>query len=133
MTSGGVKNDSVNPSGDTGRGFGNVPFSRDEYAADRIAAYFNIDLRQIRAFALGADVESLLIALALFKVQSFLEVGLRLRTACDLDVAAVRVTRPEAFALPPLDELQAELPALIDAVAQRELFNEPRAATVTFS
>ena len=110
-----------------------MPFSRDEYAADRIAAYFNIDLRQIRAFALGADVESLLIALALFKVQSFLEVGLRLRTACDLDVAAVRVTRPEAFALPPLDELQAELPALIDAVAQRGLFNEPRAATVTFS
>ena len=137
VTSGGVKNDSVKPSGeagrDAGRGFGNVPFSRDEYAADRIAAYFNIDLRQIRAFALGADVESLLIALALFKVQSFLEVGLRLRTACDLDVAAVRVTRPEAFALPPLDELQAELPALIDAVAQRELFNEPRAATVTFS
>ena len=133
VTSGGVKNDAVNPSGDTGRGFGNVPFSRDEYAADRIVAYFNIDLRQIRAFALGDEVESLLIALALFKVQSFLEVGLRLRTACDLDVAAVRVTRPEAFALPPLDELRAELPALIHAVAERGLFNEPRAVTVTFS
>ena len=133
VTSGGVKNDSVNPSGDTGRGFGNVPFSRDEYAADRIVAYFNIDLRQIRAFALGPEVETLLIALALFKVQSFLEVGLRLRTACDLDVEVVRVTRPEAFALPPLDELQAGLPALIDAVAERGLFNDPRSVTVTYS
>ena len=133
VTSGGVKNDAVNPSGDTGRGFGNVPFSRDEYAADRIVAYFNVDLRQIRAFALGDEVERLLIALALFKVQSFLAVGLRLRTACDLDVAAVRVTRPEAFALPPLDELHTELPALITAVAERGMFNEPRAVTVTFS
>ncbi|WIM10528.1 MAG: CRISPR-associated protein Csb1 [Enhydrobacter sp.] len=30
--SGGVKNDAVNPSGDTNKGFGNVPFSRDEYS-----------------------------------------------------------------------------------------------------
>ena len=133
VTSGGVKNDAVNPSGDTGRGFGNVPFSRDEYAADRIVAYFNVDLRQIRAFALGDEVERLLIALALFKVQSFLAVGLRLRTACDLDVAAVRVTRPEAFALPSLDELRTELPELITAVAERGMFNEPPAVTVTFS
>jgi hypothetical protein len=28
--SGGVKNDHVNPSGDTKSGFGNVPFSRDD-------------------------------------------------------------------------------------------------------
>src|SRR5436305_1412826 len=34
--SGGVKNDHVNPSGDTKSGFGNVPFSRDEYIAERI-------------------------------------------------------------------------------------------------
>ncbi len=31
--SGGVKNDSVNPSGDTSKGFGNVPFSRDEFVS----------------------------------------------------------------------------------------------------
>jgi len=133
VTSGGVKNDAVNPSGDTGRGFGNVPFSRDEYAADRIVAYFNLDLRQIRSFALGDEVERLLIALALFKVQSFLAVGLRLRTACDLDVAAVRVTRPAPFAFPTLDALCAEMPELIAAVAARGMFSEPRAVTVTFS
>ena len=133
VTSGGVKNDSVNPSGDTAKGFGNVPFSRDEYAAERIVAYFNLDLRQIRSFALGDEVERLLISVALFKVQSFLEVGLRLRTACDLDMAAVRVTRPAAFTVPTLDALRTELPGLIAAVADRGMFNEPRVVTVTFS
>ena len=133
VTSGGVKNDAVNPSGDTARGFGNVPFSREEYVAESIVAYFNLDLRQIRSFALGDEVERLLIALALFKVQSFLAVGLRLRTACDLDVAAVRVTRPATFALPTLDALCSEMPELIAAVAARRMFNEPRAVTVTFS
>ena len=133
VTSGGVKNDSVDPSGDTAKGFGNVPFSRDEYAADHIVAYFNLDLRQVRSFSLGDDVERMLIALALFKVQSFLKVGLRLRTACDLDVTTVRVTRPATFTLPSLDSLSAELPGLIAAVADRGLFNEPRAVTVTFS
>jgi CRISPR-associated protein Csb1 len=29
--SGRVKNDQVNPSGDTAKGFGNVPFHRDEF------------------------------------------------------------------------------------------------------
>ena len=133
VTSGGVKNDAVNPSGDTAKGFGNVPFSRDEYVAERIVAYFNLDLRQIRAFALGDEVERLLIALALFKVQSFLAVGLRLRTACDLDVVSVRVTRPATFTLPALDDLRTEMPGLIAAVAEREMFHEPRAVTVTFS
>ena len=133
VTSGGVKNDAVNPRGDTAKGFGNVPFSRDEYAADRIVAYFNLDLRQIRSFGLGDEVERLLLALALFKVQSFLDVGLRLRTACDLDVVTVRVTRPATYTLPALDDLRADLPGLIAAVAERGMFHEPRAVTVTFS
>ena len=68
-TSGGVKNDSVHPKGDTAKGFGNVPFSRDEWVAERIVAYFNLDLRQIRAFGLGEDADRLLIALALFKIR----------------------------------------------------------------
>ena len=133
VTSGGVKNDSVDPRGDTARGFGNVPFSRDEYASDRIAAFFNLDLRQIHAFGLGAEVERLLIAMALFKIRSFLATGLRLRTACDLDVVGdVTVTRPQAFTLPPLASLVEELPGIIQAVADRGLFNESRAMTVIY-
>ena len=46
--SGGVKNDHVNPSGDTKKGFGNVPFVRDEFTADRNTLYVNLDLAQIR-------------------------------------------------------------------------------------
>nr|WP_256360919.1 type I-U CRISPR-associated RAMP protein Csb1/Cas7u [Methylomonas koyamae] len=60
--SGGVKNDHVNPSGDTAKGFGNVPYSRSDYTAPKITAYFNIDLAQIRGFGLGNAVEQLLIA-----------------------------------------------------------------------
>ncbi len=131
-TSGGVKNDSVNPSGDTSKGFGNVPFARDEWTSKRITAYFNLDLRQIRSFALGEEVEQLLVALALFKIQKFLAEGLRLRTACDLDLVKHRVTRPEAFALPSLDSLCDELPQLIETVARQGRFHEPRVLTVTY-
>ena len=131
-TSGGVKNDAVNPAGDTSKRLGNVPFARDEWTAKEIVAYFNLDLRQIRSFGLGEAVEKLLIALALFKVQKFLDEGLRLRTACDLDRVGHRVTRPEAFALPSLDALCDELPQLIEAVAQQDCFHDPRVLTVTY-
>lgn len=130
--SGGVKNDSVNPKGDTAKGFGNVPFSRDEWVADRIVAYFNLDLRQVRAFDLGGEVEHLLITLALFKIQRLLLEELRLRTACDLDVTRITVTRPEAFDLPSLVDLEKELPGLIEAVAAKGLFGEERVLTVTY-
>ena len=59
--SGGVKNDHVNPSGETKTGFGNVPFARDEYTAESITLYVNLDLAQIRGYALGAQAECLLI------------------------------------------------------------------------
>ncbi|MGF1547799.1 MAG: type I-U CRISPR-associated RAMP protein Csb1/Cas7u [Thiotrichales bacterium] len=117
--SGGVKNDHVNPSGDTKSGFGNVPFSRDEYTAPKITAYFNLDLAQVRGFGLGDDATRLLIALALYKIRALLERGLRLRTACDLDMVAVRTTRPTGFALPELAALETMLPALINACGKQ--------------
>lgn len=113
--SGGVKNDSVNPSGDTGKGFGNVPFSRTEYTAPKITAFFNLDLAQLRGFGLPDAARDLLIALALFKIRRFLRDGLRLRTACDLDVSAINVTRPAGFDLPELSELETALHDLIKA------------------
>ena len=130
--SGGVKNDSVNPSGDTAKGFGNVPFARDEWVAEKITAYFNLDLRQIRAFGLGDDVERLLIMLALFKIRKFLADGLRLRTACDLDVSGITVTRPVDFDLPDVDEIDDELPGLIEIVGSKGLFGESRVLTVKY-
>lgn len=130
--SGGVKNDSVDPGGDTGKGFGNVPFARDEWVAGSITAYFNLDLCQIRAFGLGGDVERLLIAIALFKIRRFLVEGLRLRTACDLDMEGIAVKRPESFPLPGIDDLEAELPELIESVASKGLFGDSRVLTVTY-
>lgn len=130
--SGGVKNDTVNPSGDTSKGFGNVPFARDEWTSKKIIAYFNLDLRQIRSFALGLEAENLLVAIALFKIQAFLDVGLRLRTACDLELDGLCVTRPEAFTLPALQTITHALPGLIEAVSQKGMFNDPPVLTVTY-
>jgi len=130
--SGGVKLDSVDPKGDTAKGFGNVPYARDEYVSPNITAYFNLDLAQIRAFGLGDNVEQLLIALALFKIQRFLATGLRLRTACDLECHKLRTTRPEGFDVPALGELEAAMPDLIKAVAGEGRFNEPRVTEITY-
>src|SRR6266446_3050405 len=128
--SGGVKNDAVDPSGDTAKGFGNVPFHRDEYCGS-ITAFFNLDLALIRGFGLGADVEAMLIAIALFKIQRFLRDGLRLRTACDLEIVGdLIVQRPEGFAMPSLDELEKALPGLIKKAAGG--FANPPETSLTF-
>ena len=109
--SGGVKNDHVNPSGDTSQGFGNVPFSRDEYTAQKIVLYVNLDLDQIRGYGLGQDATRLLIVLALYKVRALLSGSLRFRTACDLEPEedTVFAVRPSDFVLPSLTELSAAL------------------------
>jgi CRISPR-associated protein Csb1 len=120
VASGGVKNDIVDPSGDTAKGFGNVPFHRDEYTG-KITAFFNIDLSLIRGFGLGDDVTSLLIGLSLFKIQKFLHEGLRLRTACDLEITesgTLQVQRPVQFLMPSLKELETELPSLVRSAAK---------------
>ena len=115
--SGGVKNDYVNPSGDTKQGFGNVPFARDEFTAESISLYVNLDLAQIRGYGLGPAVERLLVLLALWKLRSLLDGALRLRTACDLEPkdAAFVAIRPAGFALPSSAALDAEVAAAIAA------------------
>lgn len=119
--SGGVKNDHVNPSGEAKKGFGNVPFQRDEYTAKRIVAYFNLDLEEIRAFGLGEAGERLLVLLGLFKIRKLVEGRMRLRTACDLEPANPEIvaTRPQNFALPALSALSAALPAAIAACGDK--------------
>jgi CRISPR-associated protein Csb1 len=99
--SGGVKNDHVNPRGATKEGFGNVPFSREEFTAEKITLFVNLDLAQIRGYCLGTDIEQLLVLLALFKLRALLDGDLRLRTACNLEVKDKRIvaTKPEGFAL----------------------------------
>jgi CRISPR-associated protein Csb1 len=88
----------------------------------------------LRGFSLGGSVERLLIAVALFKIQRFLRDGLRLRTACDLeldgDSDALVVTRPQGFVPPTLAEIEAELPKLIKEAAS--VFSTPARTIVNF-
>jgi len=122
--SGGVKNDHVNPSGDTKAGFVNVPFARDEFTAERITLYVNLDLAQIRGYGLGDDVEYLLVLMALYKLRALVDGGLRLRTACDLQVdpsgkepfTAKSLT---SFSLPDLDMLKLDLKEAITCCNER--------------
>lgn len=127
---GGVKRDDVDPKGDAKKGFGHVPFQRDEYTGTLIA-YFSVDLAQIRGFRLGEAAETLLIAVAMFKIRAFLASGLRLRTACDLEaVEPLRVQRLEGFDIPALADLEASLPDLIDAVTEQ--FADPPITRVIY-
>lgn len=115
--SGGVKNDHVNPSGDTAKGFGNVPFHREEFTARSIHAYFNLDLAQLRGYGLGDARTRLLVLLALYKIRAFLDGNLRLRTACDLEVVPDEplAIRPTGFTLPSLSALGEAVAAALSA------------------
>lgn len=129
-SSGGVKNDALNPSGEAAKGFGNVPFHREEFTGN-LTAYFVLDLALIRGFGLGADAENLLIALSLFKIRRFLNDGLRLRTACDLELAGPLTTKkPVGFTIPSLEEIERALPNLIRAASVQ--FASPAKTSVTF-
>lgn len=114
--SGGVKNDHVNPSGDTKSGFGNVPFARDEFTAEKIVLHVNFDLAQVRGYGLGPDAERLLLLLGLYRLRKLIDGDLRLRTACDLEPVTrdPRATRPDGFVLPSLSDLESDLRASIE-------------------
>jgi CRISPR-associated protein Csb1 len=115
--SGGVKNDHVNPGGDTKKGFGNVPFARDEFTAEKIVLHVNFDLAQVRGYGLGADAERLLVLLGLHRLRKLVDGNLRLRTACDLEPVtrdAPKATRPDGFVLPSLNALETDLRASIE-------------------
>lgn len=130
--SGGVKNSPVDPKGElqvaeaeaSERGvYSNVPYSRIEYTAREITAYFNLDLALIRGFGLSEGAQRLLVSLALLKVRRFLSTHLRLRTACDFVADKLIATNPEGFTTP--DE--AALLTMVQAgIAEcKALFSDP--------
>lgn len=135
--SGGVKNDRVDPVGakfgGAAKGFGNVPFARTEYTASEITAYFSIDCALLRSYGLGADAEELLVGLALWKIQRFLESGGRLRTACDFEAVDVKVTRPQGWAMPSTADLEKLISAAIQGCRAGGLFADPPKTMVEFA
>ncbi len=88
--SGGVKNDRIQAGKEEGKdasgGFGNIPFSRDEWVAEEISLFVNLDLSQIRGYGLPDNAERLVTLLALFKLRKVIDSDLRLRTACDFKI-----------------------------------------------
>jgi CRISPR-associated protein Csb1 len=137
VVSGGVKNSPVDPTGSTQVAdpaqvvdaktvsgiYSNVPYPRVEYVAERITAYFNLDLALIRGYRLGDEAANLLVALALLKVRRFLDSSLRLRTACDFQVDAVRAKAPSEFVLPLETDLLSAVQSGIRACAP--MFADP--------
>lgn len=126
--SGGVKNDHVTPGTEEGKnaaaGFGNVPFSRDEYTAEQLTMYVNIDLAQIRGYGLGDAATKLLVLLCLYKLRSLLDGDLRLRTACDLVLATnepVSASNVPEWSLPSKTDLANDLKAAIKSVSGMEV------------
>lgn len=111
--SGGRKSDHVrhqlekNGGGGTSEGYGSVPFHRIEWTAREIRAMFSVDVELLRSYGLGDQITDLLTMTALWEIRSLLSRGLRLRTACDLELAE----EPEG--LPELGELTAQVQALI--------------------
>jgi len=155
--SGGSKQDHVDPTGQAfnqggaQKGFGHVPFPRDEYTAETITLYASIDLSQIRGYGLDDDATRLLILLALFKLRSFVDSPMRLRTACcfelrdGVDIASKNLP---TFHLPTRDELvgtkdangtwSGNLPMLIRSLAvaddgEKSSTQKMRVTEVTFA
>jgi CRISPR-associated protein Csb1 len=117
--SGGVKRDHVShlqsaSGGDSSEGFGSIPFARTEWTARRITASFNIDLAQVRSYALPDDAASLLVALTQLEIATLLAGSLRLRTNCDLEVASDAVASRDGQALPDVATLESRVSELID-------------------
>jgi len=136
--SGGTKFDKnaarLTETGNAETGYGTIPFHRTEFTAEKITAYFNLDLAMLRGYGFADNATRLLSALALFKVRRFLSIGLRLRTACDLQVNGdLTVTRPESFAVPSAADLLAECTRLIAACKTEGLFAEPPVTEVVWT
>lgn len=130
--SGGVKFDRALPRPkdagvDAAGGYGNVPFHRTEFTAKAITAFFSLDLAQLRGYGLPQPAYELLVALSLWKVRAFLDSTMRLRTACELELAegakSIVAKRPEGFEFPSAAQLDPLVRSRLEAC--RSLFADP--------
>ena len=136
VVSGGVKNNPIDPTGKLRAKnfnkdvYGNVPYQRVEYTAEKITAYFNLDLGLLQSYDLGKDAFELLVALALYKVRAFFDQGTRLRTACDLKlIGDLTVTEPNGVSIPSNSELLGLIKEKIAAC--KSMFVDPPVTELT--
>jgi CRISPR-associated protein Csb1 len=133
--SGGRKSDRVRhqlgeEGGGTAEGYGSVPFHRTEWTAKTIVASFVVDAELLRSYGLPQPLTDLLQVLALWEIRRFLAGGLRLRTACDLEIVGEVSPRREST-LPELDELTSQIAELIPQ--GRDVFGDGTPLTVEWS
>jgi CRISPR-associated protein Csb1 len=120
LDSGGRKSDRVRhqiddkTSGGSSEGYGSVPFHRTEWTAKRIVASFVVDVELLRSYGLPTPVTETLETLAQWEIRRLLDGGMRLRTACDLDLVGEVGTR-RGEPLPDSQTLTARLAELIAA------------------
>ncbi|MGH3971987.1 MAG: type I-G CRISPR-associated RAMP protein Csb1/Cas7g [Pseudonocardiaceae bacterium] len=131
VVSGGRKSDRVRhdvkeDSRATAEGYGSVPFHRTEWTAKTIVASFVVDAELLRSYGLPRPVTELLQTLALWEIRRFLTSGLRLRTACDLEIVG-----EISSTLPDLGELTSRLAELLPQ--SREVFGDGGPLTVEWS
>lgn len=110
--------------GGAAEGYGSVPFHRLEWTAERITASFVIDVELLRSYGLPQEATQLLEVLAQWEIRSFLSRGLRLRTACDLDVIGEVGTR-RGESLPELEVLAERVAELTKDSAELLGSGEP--------
>jgi CRISPR-associated protein Csb1 len=132
VSSGGVKNNPLDPTGKIRainydkNVYGNVPYHRMEYTAERIVAYFNFDISLFEGYGLPIEAKKLLIALGLYKIRRLLNKGLRLRTACDFIVKDdITVISPVDYPIPTESELTKSIISGIQACNSLHLFADP--------
>ncbi|GLY28097.1 type I-U CRISPR-associated RAMP protein Csb1/Cas7u [Kineosporia sp. NBRC 101731] len=126
VASGGRKSDLVRHSlsdetasslGGANEGYGSIPFHRVEYTAASIVASFVVDVELLRSYGLPAEATHLLETLALWEIRTLVDGGLRLRTACDLELVDTEIRDRRDNELPSLDTLTAQLRKAIPAAA----------------
>lgn len=109
--------------GGTSEGYGSIPFHRIEWTAREIKAMFSVDVELLRSYGLGEEATELLVAIALWEIRSLLSRGLRLRTACDLELVDGIPAE-----LPGEDELSERITELIGSV--KDLLGDGQPITV---
>jgi CRISPR-associated protein Csb1 len=70
----------------------NIPYPKQEFTSSAISASFIFHLSTLKGYGLEQPKNRFLQAWALYKIDRFLHQHLRLRTACEFDVAELKVT-----------------------------------------